>query len=201
MSASHDPPQQQTGKRAKTTKQALDIASERVVAVLNDKAMKQCFPKYQDEFLRNLQVAFVKQFKEAIPPAWEDHTKEFAFLDKLEQFDKICLEADERRKRHERPRNLYAIAGDGSITIPSATAPILASATEELRQKRLALAEENDKTYTRIAQVSKATDTSEEQVQKILRDFQKVLDDVKSIDEEKVHDLQEKMLRIIGQDL
>ncbi|GAA5900821.1 uncharacterized protein JCM6883_004667 [Sporobolomyces salmoneus] len=188
-------------KRAKTTRHALDITSQRVVAVLNDKAMKQCFPKYQDEFLQNLQGAFVKQFKDAIPPAWEDHTKEFDFLNKLEQFDKICLQAEERRKRREQPSNSYAIAGDGSITIPSATVPILRSATEELRHKRLALAEENAQSYQRISEMSTATNTSEEQIQKILGDFKKVLEDVKKVDEKQINELQEKMLQIIGQDL
>ncbi|GAA5983634.1 hypothetical protein JCM5350_004893 [Sporobolomyces pararoseus] len=188
-------------KRANVTRQALDLACEKVVKVLNDKAMKQCFPKYQDDFLKNLQTAFVKQFSDAIPPAWEDHTKEFDFLNKVEQFDEICGKATERKKAGQPPTNTYAIAGDGTITIPSATVPILKTATEELRQKRLALAEENARTYQRISETSISTNNSEEQIQKILGDFQKVLEDVKSVDEKQISELQEKMLKIIGQDL
>jgi len=84
--------------------------------------------------------------------------------------------------------------------------------------------DENARTYARISETSTATNNSEEQIQKILGDFQKVssrspqrlqlvsltvntshtcqvLEDVKSVDEKQINELQEKMLKIIGQDL
>ncbi|GAA6014759.1 hypothetical protein JCM11491_001969 [Sporobolomyces phaffii] len=194
-------PQKILDRRDKQTQQALAAASRRVMTVLNEKTMKQCFPKYDDEFIKGLQTAFTDKFIEAIPPAWQDHTKEFDVTTKLEQFEAVCLAAEQRRQQGEPPTNHYEIAGDGSITIPSATVPMLKSATEELRQKRLALAAGNAERYKRIAEASTSTTTSETQIQKILSDFRKVLEDVKSVDEKEINDLQEKMLKIVGQDL
>ncbi|GAA5943820.1 uncharacterized protein JCM15063_006508 [Sporobolomyces koalae] len=189
------------GKRAQTTERALQLACAKVIGVLNDKTMKQCFPKYQDEFLQNLQKIVVDKFNVSVPHAWEDHAKEFDFLRKLDEFDVICMEAEQRRNRKETPQNHYAIGGDGSITIPSATVPILRTATEELREKRQALEEENAKTYERISAMSSSTRTSEAQIQKILGDFEQVLSNTAAVDTTRLTELRNEMVRVVGHNL
>ncbi|GAA5879999.1 hypothetical protein JCM16303_004431 [Sporobolomyces ruberrimus] len=194
-------PTPKLGKRNKLTGEALGFASDKVIRVLNDKTMRQCFPKYGDDLLQTMRTKFVDNFEKSVPHAWQDHTKDFDFLNKLDHFDAICQEAEQRKNRGETPKCHYAIAGDGSITIPSATVPILRTATEELRQKRLALAEENDSTYKGIADMSTTANNSEAQIQKILEDFQKVLADVEAVDEKQIAELRNKMLEIVGHDL
>ncbi|GAA5850623.1 hypothetical protein JCM5353_003964 [Sporobolomyces roseus] len=187
--------------RAVLTERALKAASGTVIRVLNDKTMKQCFPTYDDNLLQSLQQIVVGRYNLLMAPAWEDYARHFDFANKSNEFASIMDDAEERRARKEPPNNNHLIAADGNITIPSSTVPILRSATEELREKRLALAEQNAQTYQRIAQLSTSTTSSEQQIQKILDDFQKVLENVEAVDNKSLFELRDRMIKIVGQDL
>ncbi|GAA6063575.1 hypothetical protein JCM10212_003154 [Sporobolomyces blumeae] len=192
------------GRRAKLARDALLAASRKTIKVLDDKAMAQCFPEYaqtEQRLLAGLKEMVTNAFNEAIPVAWSDLVKSANFIEKANELDAIIADAEARKKRNEQPQHHYAIGADGTFTIPSATVPILRSATEELKEKRLALADQNAEIYERVATLSTTTEASEAQVQQILDDFQKTLDNLNAVDEKRLLELRDKMVAVIGDEL
>ncbi|GAA5874126.1 hypothetical protein JCM1840_000358 [Sporobolomyces johnsonii] len=200
------PPQPvpQLGRRAKLTQDALLAASNKVIKVLDEKAMAQCFPTYADKeqrLLVGLREMVVNAFNEAVPLAWSDMVRNANFIEKANELDSIVADAEARRKRNEDPRNLFATGANGSITIPNATVPILRSATAELREKRKALAEKNAATYDRIAQLSTTTTSSEAQIQQIVQDFEKTIQVLETVDQKALEGLQDELVKVVGNEL
>ncbi|GAA5929851.1 hypothetical protein JCM1841_000506 [Sporobolomyces salmonicolor] len=197
-------PVPQLGRRAKLTQDALLAASNKVIKVLDEKAMAQCFPTYADKeqrLLVGLREMVVNAFNEAVPLAWSDMVRNANFIEKANTLDIIVADAEARRKRNEDPRNLFATGANGSVTIPNATVPILRNATAELREKRIALAEKNAATYERIARLCTATTSSEAQIQQILQDFQTTIQALETIDQKALEEMQDELVKVVGNEL
>ncbi|GAA5873791.1 hypothetical protein JCM3774_000683, partial [Rhodotorula dairenensis] len=163
------------GRRAKLTQDALFVASNKVIKVLDDKAMRQCFPPEWDQrypdLIPGLREIVVSTYKEGVPLAWNDLAQSADFIAKANELDRLLDEAKQRQARSEPPKNAYELGLDATVTTPSATTPRLESAISLLRQKRLALADQNRATYERIKALSQTSAALERQNDDILTHF------------------------------
>ncbi|GAA5995548.1 uncharacterized protein JCM10292_005242 [Rhodotorula paludigena] len=199
------PPQPALGRRAKVTQDALVAASNKVIGVLDDKAVRQCFPqKWADDYpdlVPGLRQMVVDTYNAGVPLAWDDLVRSHRFIEKANELDQLLEDAKGRKERGEPPKNLYQTGLDGTITIPSATVPVLRTAIEELREKRKALAARNDATFERVASLSRSTNSLEAQNEAILTHFAASMQALKEIDEKAVLELQDELVRIVGTQL
>ncbi|POY75868.1 hypothetical protein BMF94_0950 [Rhodotorula taiwanensis] len=190
------------GRRAKLTQDALFAASNKVIKVLDDKAMRQCFPRTWNEqypdLIPGLKALVVATYTEGVPLAWNDLAQSADFIAKANELDRLLEDAKARKARGEAPRNAYEIGLDATVTTPSATAPRLRSAIEELREKRRALSEQNAATYERIASLSQTATSLERQNDEILTHFTQSVAALKEIDEESLVALQDELVKVVG---
>ncbi|GAA5992166.1 hypothetical protein JCM10908_001800 [Rhodotorula pacifica] len=196
------PEQQTLGRRAKLTQDALFVASNKVIKVLDDKAMKQCLPpRWNDQYpdlIPGLREMVISTYKEGVPLAWNDLATSADFIAKANELDRLLEEAKARQARGETPRNAYETGLDATITTPSATTPRLQSSISQLRQKRLALAEQNQATYDRIAALSRTVTSQERQNDEILTHFMQSVAALKEIDGEPLSTLQDELVKVVG---
>ncbi|KAM0790987.1 hypothetical protein ACM66B_004287 [Microbotryomycetes sp. NB124-2] len=210
------------GRRAKLTQDALMAASRKVTKTLTDKAMIECFPELERAYetayaanerddpamakqqfktsLNTLKQQFVKDFDERIPVLWAQTCKRYEFIERANQLDKIVEEAKQAKARGDEPRNTFFYGADGTITIPSATIPVLRQATEELKAKRLALAEQNRATFEQILQHQTTVDRTEKQLRDMAQDFKKAMETLKAIDSQDLTKLQDQLLQSLTAD-
>ncbi|KAG0660401.1 hypothetical protein C6P46_004581 [Rhodotorula mucilaginosa] len=171
------------GRRAKLTQDALFVASNKVIKVLDDKAMRQCFPPDWDEqypdLIPGLREMVVATYKEGIPLAWNDLAQSADFVSKANELDRIGL--------------------DATVTTPSATTPRVQNAITLLRQKRLALAEQNQSTYERIATLSRTVASVERQNDEILKHFTQSVAALREVDNDSsLAALQDELVKVVG---
>ncbi|GAA5964295.1 hypothetical protein JCM8115_006059 [Rhodotorula mucilaginosa] len=191
------------GRRAKLTQDALFVASNKVIKVLDDKAMRQCFPPDWDEqypdLIPGLREMVVATYKEGIPLAWNDLAQSADFVSKANELDRLLEEAKQRQARGEPPRNAYEIGLDATVTTPSATTPRVQNAITLLRQKRLALAEQNQSTYERIATLSRTVASVERQNDEILKHFTQSVAALREVDNDSsLAALQDELVKVVG---
>ncbi|KAL7342142.1 hypothetical protein BJY59DRAFT_585657 [Rhodotorula toruloides] len=140
--------------------------------------MRQCFPqRWADEYpdlIPGLRDMVVSTYNDGVPLAWNDLVRTAGFVEKANELDRLIAEAQARKDAGEEPRNLYQMGLDGTITVPSATVPVLQTSISSLRQKRQALANKNAETYARIAALSQAVSAQETQNEEILTQFTEV---------------------------
>ncbi|BGP10786.1 hypothetical protein OF846_004585 [Rhodotorula toruloides] len=207
MADSHQQQQQpqehtELGRRAKLTQDALVVASSKVIKTLDDKAMRQCFPqRWADEYpdlIPGLRDMVVSTYNDGVPLAWNDLVRTAGFVEKANELDRLIAEAQARKDAGEEPRNLYQMGLDGTITVPSATVPVLQTSISSLRQKRQALANKNAETYARIAALSQTVSAQETQNEEILTQFTESVKALKEIDEAGMTALQDELVRVVG---
>ncbi|BGP57694.1 hypothetical protein JCM8202_005477 [Rhodotorula sphaerocarpa] len=190
------------GRRAKLTQDALFVASNKVIRVLDDKAMRQCFPPQWDkeypDLIPGLREIVVSTYTEGVPLAWNDLAQSADFIAKANELDRLLEDAKARKAAGEPPRNAYEVGLDATVTTPSATAPRLRSAIEELRQRRQALAEQNTAAYDRIAALSRTVTAQERQNDEILTHFTQSVAALKDIDESALVKLQDELVQVVG---
>ncbi|GAA5968393.1 hypothetical protein JCM11641_007621 [Rhodosporidiobolus odoratus] len=198
-------PQPELGRRAKLTREALLVASGKVIKVLDDTAMRQCFPaKWADEYqelIPGLQEMVVSTYKAGVPLAWDDLARSANFVEKANELDQLVAEAQARKDAGEEPRGVYGLGADGTVTVPSATIPALRGAMAEIRAKREALAAKNAATYKRIATLAEQTASQEQQNEAILAQFASSVQALSDIDERAVQQLQDELVKVVGKDL
>ncbi|GAA5886356.1 hypothetical protein JCM6882_001615 [Rhodosporidiobolus microsporus] len=198
-----DPPQ--LGRRAKITQDALLAASNKVIKVLDDKAMRQCFPpRWADEYpdlIPGLKDMVVSTYTAGVPLAWDDLARSANFVEKANELDEIIADAQARKDAGEAPRDLYSLGTDGTVTIPSSTVPELRNSLSRLRAKRQALAEKNALTYARIAALSDRTQQQEETNEAILAQFAASVKALDEIDQTALLQLQDQLVKVVGKDL
>ncbi|KAK4048112.1 hypothetical protein OIV83_004982 [Microbotryomycetes sp. JL201] len=194
-----DTPLAPLGKRAEITQDALMRASSKVTKTLTDKAMLECFPELDQAYQRaydndpalakqhltatltNLKQQFVKDFDERIPVLWAQTCKKYEFIERANQLDKVVEEAKQAKARGDEPRNMFFYGADGSISIPSATVPVLRQATEDLKAKRIAHQATVDRTETQLREMA--------------QDFVKAMETLKAIDSRELTSLQDQLLQ------
>ncbi|BGP27082.1 hypothetical protein JCM10295v2_006044 [Rhodotorula toruloides] len=223
----HEQHQQEMGRRAKLTQDALVVASSKVIKTLDDKAMRQCFPqRWADEYpdlVPGLRDMVVSTYNDGVPLAWNDLVRQAGFVEKANELDRLIVEAQARKDAGGEPRNLYEMGLDGTITVPSSTVPVLRTSISSLRQKRQAvrpslpsfvllslaadedestqLAEENAQAYARIAALSQTVSAREKQNDEILTQFAESVQALKKIDEGGLTALQDELVRVVGNQL
>ncbi|GEM10873.1 mind kinetochore complex component Nnf1 [Rhodotorula toruloides] len=199
----HEQHQQEMGRRAKLTQDALVVASSKVIKTLDDKAMRQCFPqRWADEYpdlVPGLRDMVVSTYNDGVPLAWNDLVRQAGFVEKANELDRLIVEAQARKDAGGEPRNLMGL--DGTITVPSSTVPVLRTSISSLRQKRQALAEENAQAYARIAALSQTVSAREKQNDEILTQFAESVQALKKIDEGGLTALQDELVRVVGNQL
>ncbi|KAI5476751.1 mind kinetochore complex component Nnf1 [Pseudohyphozyma bogoriensis] len=189
------------GRRAKLSQEALEAAASKVIKTLTDSRMAQCFPTYKDEYpelMKALRTLVVNKFNEGI--AWEHVLKQSDFIEKANELDRIVGEAEASRKKGEAPKALYKTGADPTITVASATVPILRAATAELKAKRLALEAKNRATYEQIAKDQQEAARREEAIKDILEQFQVAMRTLEEIDKGDTEDLQAKLVAVLPQE-
>ncbi|BGP42865.1 hypothetical protein JCM10449v2_006877 [Rhodotorula kratochvilovae] len=197
-----DPPKPKLGRRAQLTQDVLLAASNRVIKVLDDKAMRQCFPQqwadaYPD-LIPGLRDIVLDTYTAGVPLAWDDLARAHDFVNKANALDALLADAQARKDRGEPPRELYQKGLDAALTVPSATVPVLQSATDSLRAKREALAVRNAETYKRIAALAGTAESLEAQNEAILEHFNAEMDALKAVDEDGLKALQEQLVAVVG---
>ncbi|GAA6049934.1 hypothetical protein JCM3770_007056 [Rhodotorula araucariae] len=198
------PPAPKLGRRAQLTQDVLLAASNRVIKVLDDKAMRQCFPQqwadaYPD-LIPGLRDMVVETYTKGVPLAWDDLARAHDFVDKANQLDALLADAQARKDRGEPPRNLYHSGLDAAVTVPSATVPVLRAATDTLRTKREALAARNEATHARIAALADTAARLEAQNAAILAHFSAEMNALQAVDENGIQALQEQLVAVVGAD-
>ncbi|ORY41756.1 hypothetical protein BCR35DRAFT_311333 [Leucosporidium creatinivorum] len=206
------------GRRAKLTEEALLAASRKVIKVLTTQSMRQSFSeiaavfedpsvygpeegKQQFEVLmEGLKEIVVGHYGKGIPLAWADMCERYSFIERANELDLVVEKAKQAKKEGAAPRNLYQLGADGQITIPNSTIPVLRTAASELREKRLALAEQNTATYDRISKSQATVTRMEGQLKDILDDFAKAMDILKSVDDQAIAELQDQLLEAVPVD-
>ncbi|BGP19422.1 hypothetical protein JCM10213_000659 [Rhodosporidiobolus nylandii] len=198
-----EPPQ--LGRRAKLTRDALLVASNKVARVLDDKAMRQCFPqRWADEFpdlIPGLKEMVLSTYSAGVPLAWDDLTRSANFVDKANELDRLLADAQARKEAGEEPKEAYKLGTDGTITIPSLTVPPLRSSISSLRAKREALAAKNAATYARISALSERATNQEQQNEAILAQFAASVKSLEEIDQQAIAELQDELVKVVGKDL
>ncbi|GAA5900331.1 hypothetical protein JCM8208_005327 [Rhodotorula glutinis] len=200
----HQEPAVKLGRRAQLTQDVLLAASSRVINVLDDKAMRQCFPqRWADDYphlVPGLRQLVVDTYTQGVPLAWNDLARAHDFVPKANQLDLLLADAQQRKDRGDPPRDLYQKGLDGALTVPSATVPVLRTATDDLRAKREALAARNAATYARLEALSTSATALEQQNAAILEHFAASLEALDNIDERELRALQDQLVAIVGPD-
>ncbi|GAA6013280.1 hypothetical protein JCM10207_000841 [Rhodosporidiobolus poonsookiae] len=200
-----DPPLPHLGRRAKLTHDALLVASNKVIKVLDDKAMRQCFPqRWADEYpdlIPGLKDMVVSTYSAGVPLAWDDLAQSADFIAKANALDSILADAQARKDRGEAPRELHRLGTDGTVTTPSATVPVLRSAIADLRTKREALAQKNTASYARLAALADRTTAQDAQNAAILSQFAETIKALEAIDQTAMLQLQDELVKVVGRDL
>ncbi|KPV72670.1 uncharacterized protein RHOBADRAFT_55754, partial [Rhodotorula graminis WP1] len=105
------PPPVKLGRRAQLTQDVLLAASSRVIKVLDDKAMRQCFPqRWADDYphlVPGLRQLVVDTYTQGVPLAWNDLARAHDFVHKANQLDLLLADAQLRKDRGDPPRDLY----------------------------------------------------------------------------------------------
>ncbi|KAK4055423.1 hypothetical protein OIO90_003261 [Microbotryomycetes sp. JL221] len=209
------------GRRAKLTHDALMAASRKVTKSLTDKAMLECFPElaqaYEraynnndddnnnnrdarqqlDATLSKLKQEFLKDFDERIPILWQDTCQRYQFVERANELDRIVDIAKQSKVRGDEPKNMFFYGADGTITIPSATIPVLRDATEQLKAKRVELENQNKATFEQILQDQAIIERTEQQLKDMVADFKNAMETLRSIDSNELSKLQEQLLQSV----
>ncbi|GAA5832011.1 hypothetical protein JCM11251_002784 [Rhodosporidiobolus azoricus] len=193
------------GRRARITHDALLAASNKVIKVLDDKAMRQCFPpRWAEEYpdlIPGLKDMVISTYTAGVPLAWDDLTRSADFVRKANELDEIIADAQARKDKGEVPRELYRLGTDGTVTIPSSTVPQLRNNISRLRAKRQALQEKNALTYQRISALSDRTRHQAETNEAILSQFAASVKALDQVDQSELLKLQDHLVQVVGKDL
>ncbi|KAL8292769.1 hypothetical protein RQP46_001381 [Phenoliferia psychrophenolica] len=184
-------------RRVRNTVDMLEIVAERVVKGLSEKKFAQCFPLYQErypELMKALKARVEDIYREGVKKAIEISVNQFDFVERTNAFDAIVDRAEETKRLGAPPRMLFLKGADATITVPTVTVPELRAATALLREKRLEVERRNGETYAALARDQVVVDRTERQILEILDHFQQAIDVLESADDDRMRELQQRMV-------
>lgn len=159
--------------------------------------MAQCFPTYARDYpalVKHLKALVKDNYTELVPEAWQVIIDANNFIEKANQLDHILKDAEQRKQNKGLPTDSWQICADPHITVPHATVPLLQKGINNLRAKRLALADQNQATFESILESQATAEKIEARLKQFTADFEASMELLAAVDFDAMAQLQERIL-------